>query len=301
MPHQELPAYLVRSLLFVPSIVPRFIERAPTSGADIVCLDLEDSVPPAEKPKARQMAAEALASMPRTGYMMFVRVNGLHTGLLEEDLMAVVRPGLEGISLPKVESAATVQRVDHYLAVLEKERGMGVGAVKVIPVIETAMAIVNAHEICSASPRLIGACLGGEDLAAEMGIQRTKAGKEIEWPRAQVAIVCRAAGILAIDTAEPDYQDLAQLEQDSIFARSLGYRGRYCIHPSQVEVVNRIFRPTEDEVSHARTLVELFEKEGIEKGLAAIAFQGKMIDWPVYMRAKRVIEWAEASEAKARQ
>jgi citrate lyase subunit beta/citryl-CoA lyase len=299
MPDQELPAYLIRSPLFVPSIVPRFVERAPNAGADLICLDLEDSVPPTEKANARRAAAEALDSMPRTGYLMFVRVNGLHTGLLEEDLLAVVKPGLEGISLPKADSAATIQRVDHYLTLLERERGLETGTVKVIPWIETALAIVNAGQICTASPRLIGASFGGEDFTADMGIQRTKAGREIEWPRAQVAIICRAAGILAIDTPEADYSDPVQLEQDSLLARSLGYHGKCCIHPSQVEVINRIFWPTEEEVAQARAVVELFEKEGIEKGRAAIAHQGMMIDWPIYTRAKQLLEWAQASRVQA--
>jgi len=301
MTAQEIPSYIIRSLLFVPGIVPRFIERAPSVGADLVCLDLEDSVPPAEKSRARQIVAEALDTMPRSGYLMFVRVNGLHTGLLEDDLIAVVKPGLEGISLPKTDSASTVRRVDHYLTLLEKERGMEVGTVKVIPWIETAIGIVNAYEICTASSRLIGASFGGEDFATDMRIQRTKGSEEIQWPRAQMAIACRAAGIVPIDTPEPDYTDLEHLERDSLFARSLGYRGKYCIHPSQVEVANRVFAPTQEEIEQAQTVVELFEKEGIEKGRAAIPFQGMMIDWPIYIRAKRVIEWAEAARVKVKE
>lgn len=297
---QELPIYIMRSLLFVPGIVPRFFERAPQAGADIVCLDLEDSVPPAEKPRARQLVAEAMDTIPRTDYQLFVRVNGLRTGLLEDDLIAVVKPGLEGISLPKTDSAATVKRVDHYLTILEKERGMEVGTVKIIPWIETAIGIVNSYEICSASPRLVGASFGGEDFATDMRFQRSKGSREIQWPRAQMAIACRAAGIVPIDTPEPDYTDLEHLEADSLFARSLGYRGKYCIHPSQVAVVNRIFEPSEEEVAHAQTVVELFEREGIAKGRAAIPFEGIMIDTPIYWRAKRLIEWAQASPADAR-
>ena len=298
---QELPTYIIRSLLFVPGIVPRFIERAPSAGADLVCLDLEDSVPPAEKPKARQIVAEALDTMPRSGYLMFVRVNGLQTGLLEDDLIAVVKPGLEGISLPKTDSAATVRRVDHYLTILEREHGLEVGSVKIIPWIETAIGIVNSYEICTASPRLIGASFGGEDFATDLRIQRSKGSKEIEWPRAQMAIACRAAAVIAIDTPEPDYTDLEHMERDTLFARSLGYRGKYCIHPTQVEIANRVFEPSQEEIEHARAVVELFEKEGIEKGRAAIPFEGMMIDWPIYIRAKRVIEWAEATKVRVKE
>ena len=157
------------------------------------------------------------------------------------------------------------------------------------------------RSVAKSSPRLIGASFGGEDFATDLRIQRTKGSQEIEWPRAQMAIACRAAGIIPIDTPEPDYTDLEHLERDSLFARSLGYRGKYCIHPSQVEIVNRVFAPSQEEIEHARNLVEIFEKEGIEKGRAAIPFQGMMIDWPIYIRAKRVLEWAEASKVKVKE
>src|SRR3989304_5571941 len=129
-------AAVMRSVLFVPSIVERFVERAPQAGADVVCLDLEDSVPPAEKASARLAAAKAIAEMPRTGSLTFVRVNGLNTGLLEDDLLAVVRAGLDGIMLPKADSAETVTRVDHYLTLLEREREMEPGAVGIALLIE---------------------------------------------------------------------------------------------------------------------------------------------------------------------
>ena len=178
---------------------------------------------------------------------------------------------------------------------------MEVGTVKIIPWIETAIAMVNAYEICSASPRVIAASFGSEDFATDLRIQRTKGSKEIEWPRVQTVIACCAAGIIPIDTPDPDYTDLEHLERDTRFARSLGYRGKYCIHPVQVEIANRIFSPSQEEVEHARTLVERFEKEGIDKGFAAISFEGGMIDWPIYVRAQRVIEWADVSKTKAKE
>lgn len=294
MTAEEPVTYILRSLLFVPAHRPRFIERAPTAGADVVCLDLEDSIPWDEKPHARQMAKEAIPAMPRTGYLLFVRVNGLHTGLLEQELDAIVGPQLDGISLPKTDSARTMRQVDAYLTELEKARGLPVGQVKIIPWIETAIGLVNAYEICTASPRLIGASFGAEDFATDMGFKRTKESKEIEYPRAAMAVACRAANKLAIDTPEPDYADLEHLERDSRFALSLGYRGKYCIHPSQVEVVNRVFTPAPEEVEEARQVVEAFEKEGIAKGLAAIAVDGKMIDTPIYLRARRLLSWAQA-------
>jgi citrate lyase subunit beta/citryl-CoA lyase len=294
MTTEEPVTHILRSLLFVPVHRPRFVERAPSAGADVVCLDLEDSVPWDEKPRARDIAKETIPDMPRTGYLLFVRVNGLYTGLLEKELDAIVGPQLDGISLPKTDSARTVRQVDAYLTELEKARGLPVGQVKIIPWIETAIGLVNAYEICAATPRLIGASFGGEDFATDMAFKRTPDSKEIEYPRAAMAVACVAAGKVPIDTPEPDYADLEHLERDASFARSLGYRGKYCIHPTQVEIVNRLFSPAPEEVEEARQLVDAFEQEGIAKGLAAIAVDGKMIDTPIYLRARRLLSWAQA-------
>ncbi|MCH8921151.1 MAG: CoA ester lyase [Chloroflexi bacterium] len=295
MYEQQCTIPILRSILFVPTIVERFVARAPETGADVVCLDVEDSVPPAEKAKARAAAAEAIDGMPRSGFATFVRVNGLHTGLLEDDLLAVVRPGLDGIVLSKAHTAETVRRADHYLTILERQQGMETGTVSIIPLVESAEGILNSREISAASPRLVGLSLGAEDLAVDMGLQRSEEAREIEWPRAQLATAAAAADLAAIDTPEPDYTDMEHLERDSSYARSLGFRGKYCIHPGQVEVVNRVFSPTEQEIAEAKDVVRLLDKEGIAKGIAAIPVNGKMIDTPIYWQAKRLLRWAEAA------
>ncbi len=295
MYEQKRTIPILRSILFVPAIVERFVTRAPETGADVVCLDVEDSIPPAEKVKARAAAAEAIDGMPRSGYATFVRVNGLHTGLLEDDLLAVVRPGLDGIVLSKAHTADTVRRADHYLTILERQQGMEPGTVSIIPLVESADGILNSREISAASPRLVGLSLGAEDLAVDMGLQRSEEAREIEWPRAQLATAAAAADLVAIDTPEPDYTNMEHLERDSSYARSLGFRGKYCIHPGQVEVVNRVFSPTEQEIAKARDVVRLLDKEGIAKGRAAIPVNGKMIDTPIYWQAKRLLRWAEAT------
>lgn len=301
MDSQSSTLAIIRSVLFVPSTVERFVERAPEVGADAVCLDVEDSIPPAEKPKARTAAAEAIERMPRTGYVTLVRVNGLATGLLEDDLRAVVRPGLDGIVLPKSDSAATVRKAEELIAPLERERGLEAGSVRIIPLIETALGVVNSYEVCTASLRVLAGSFGAEDLATDMGIRRTRGGKEIEWPRAQIAVACHAAGLVPIDTPEPDYTDLEYLEREASFARSLGFRGKYCIHPAQVEVVNRVFSPSREEIEEAKTIVELLEREGIAKGRAAIPVNGRMIDTPIYWRARRLVQWAEAAGLAAKE
>ncbi len=295
MDEQQRTIPILRSILFVPAIVERFVARAPETGADVICLDLEDSVPTDEKAGARTMAAEAIATMPRSGYSTFVRVNGLDTGLLEDDLLAVVRPDLDGIVLPKAHSAEVVRQADHYLTILERQQGMEAGTVSIIPLVESAEGVLNSREIAAASPRLAGLSLGAEDLAADMGLQRSEGAREIEWPRAQLATAAAAAGLVPIDTPEPDYTDLELLQRDATFARSLGFRGKYCIHPAQVEVVNRVFSPTAEEIAEAREVVRVLEKEGIAKGRAAVSVDGKMIDTPMYWQAKRLLQWAEAA------
>ena len=293
----QQPAFrLIRSILFVPCTVQKFIDGAPRSGPDVICLDLEDSVPPAEKANARERAAEALSSMPRSGYDLIVRINSLETGLLEDDLAAVVKPGLDGISLPKANSPATIAQVDNYLAPLEKQQGMAEGSVKIIPFLETAQGIINAREICLSSPRLVAAAMGAEDFTTDMRISRSKSGKEIEWARAHVAIACNAADIIPIDTPELDYKDLDHLEKECQFSLSIGYKGKYCIHPSQIKTVNRIFGPSAEDISQAQLLINQFEKEGIEKGSAAISINGTVVDWPHYTRAQRFLEWAKMAQ-----
>jgi citrate lyase subunit beta/citryl-CoA lyase len=221
--------------------------------------------------------------------------------LLEDDLLAVVRPNLDGVVISKTQSAADVLRADHYLRLLERERGMEDGSVAIIPLVESAAAVLAAVEIARASPRLVGLSLGAEDLAVDVGLERSEAAREIEWPRAQVALAAAAAGLTAIDTPEPDFTDMDHLERDAAYARSLGFRGKYCIHPGQVEVVNRVFSPTEGEIVEAREIVRLLEQEGIAKGRAAIPVNGKMIDTPIYWQAKRLLNWAEAAGSKEKE
>lgn len=285
---------LIRSLLFIPAIQQRFIERGPNAGADALCLDMEDSVPADEKQRARDALKETVPNIPRTGYLLFVRVNGLDTGLLEEDLTSVVWPGLDGISLPKAVSADYVKRVDSYLTLLEKQRGMQAGQVKLIPWIESAIGVYKALEICTSSPRLLGVSFGAEDFTIDMGVQRTAGGAEVAWAKSAVAVACRAAGLQPIDTPTMDFRDMLRLESDSLHSKSLGYRGKYCIHPDQVPVVNRLFAPSDDDITAAKRIIEVYE-EAEGRGVGAVGMDGQVVDWPIYVRARQLLEWAEAT------
>jgi citrate lyase subunit beta/citryl-CoA lyase len=168
-----------------------------------------------------------------------------------------------------------------------------VGQVAIVPLLETAKGIMEAYGICRASPRISGAIFGAEDYATDMGVQRTEAGGEILWARSLVAVACRAAGIAAIDTPDPNYTDETHLRREMSLAKSLGYAGKLCIHPFQVAIANEVFRPGPEEIAEARAIVEAFERDGLAQGRAAIAVDGRMIDTPIYWRAKRLVDWAE--------
>jgi citrate lyase subunit beta/citryl-CoA lyase len=283
----------MRSVMTVPVIVPRFIEKAPNANADVICLDLEDSVPPDEKVRARAPAREAIASMPRGSSAVYVRVNGFWTGMTGDDLDAIVQPGLDGIILAKAESVEDIKRAEYILARLESERGLEPGAVALAPLVETAKGIAYAREICAASPRISAAVFGAEDYATDIGVQRTEAGDEIRWARSWVAVAAHAAGITPIDTPDPDYTDEAHLRREMELAKSMGYRGKLVIHPTQVAIANEVFRPSEAEIAEARLIVEAFERDGLAQGRAAIPFNGKMVDTPIYWRAKRILEMSD--------
>ena len=279
---EEPVTHVLRSLLFVPVHRPRFVERAPSAGADVVCLDLEDSVPWDEKPRARDIAKETIPEMPRTGYLLFVRVNGLYTGLLEKELDAIVGPQLDGISLPKTDSARTVRQVDAYLTELEKARGLPVGQVKIIPWIETAIGLVNAYEIAPllrASSRLFGE----RTSRPTWGSSAPPTAKRLSTPARPWPSPAWRPARCPLTRPSPTTLTWSTWSAMSASPCSLGYRGKYCIHPTQVEIVNRVFSPAPEEVEEARQLVDAFEQEGIAKGLAAIAVDGKMIDTPIYL------------------
>ena len=282
----------MRSVMTVPVIVQRFVEKAPEAAADVICLDLEDSVPPAEKEAARPLARAAVEAL-GGAHTLYVRVNGYWTGLTDDDLAAVVRPGLDGVVLSKAESADAVRQLDDTLTHLEREHGIEAGHVAIAPLLETAKGIMEAYDICPASPRLSGAVFGAEDYATDMGVRRTEAGAEILWARSLVAVACRAAGIAAIDTPDPNYTDEAHLRREMTLAKSLGYTGKLCIHPFQVTIANEVFRPGAEEIAEARAIVEAFERDGLARGRAAIAVDGRMIDTPIYWRAKRLVDWVE--------
>ena len=279
---------MIRSILSVPGSSARFMAKAAAVPADVIAFDLEDSVAPQEKAAARAAVAQAIGGFPKGGRLLFVRPNDLDSGLLEDDLAAVVRPGLDGIHLPKVHRPATLVRVDHYLTLLERLSGLPTGSIRMMAWIESAEGVANVEAICAASSRLVAVSVGSEDYAASLGVSRSPAGTELAFARGRVVNAAAAAGLVAIDGAETALADRDRFWQAARAVRQLGYRGKFCIHPDQVRLVNDAFAPSAPEREWAEKVVAAFETAR-QQGVGAIAVDGSMVDLPIYQRACRLL------------
>jgi len=286
-------------VIFVPGIRENMVEKAAGLAADVICLDLEDSVPLAEKARAREIVCAAIDTLVAAGQTVHVRVNALDTGLTRDDLAAVVRPGLDAVALPKTESAGEIRQIDVLLREQEVARGVKPGTVGLIPGIESALGCLRCEDIARASDRIIAITLGAEDYTNDLGVHRTRAGQELAHVRYVVSTVCHAYGLVPLDTPFSDFRDEEGLIREAEWVRSIGFEGKYLIHPSQIEPVNRIFRPAEEDVAYARRVVQAF-REGVEQGRAAVNLDGRMVDTPVARRAQRLLATAEAIAERER-
>ena len=290
---KDLPLW--RSMLYVPVIVPRFVAGAADRGADAIILDFEDSVPPAEKARAREALAEAVAQAGRRGADVLVRVNRPWR-LLLRDLEAAVIPGVRALALPKVDSAEHVVAVAEIVDELETERGLTRGAIGLVPMIETAAAVFRTEAIAASHPRVVAITVGAEDLALSLGMLPEAEG--LLYPKQLSIIAARAAGILPLGFlgTVADYGDPAAFRAVIRRSRRLGFAGAACIHPTQVAILNEEFRPAPDEIARARRLVAAAEA-ALAEGKGAVAFEGRMIDAPVVERARQVLRLAAAVAA----
>ncbi|MCI2425150.1 CoA ester lyase [Candidatus Acetothermia bacterium] len=284
---------VLRSLLFAPGNVSRRVEKALHLNADAVILDLEDAVPLTEKRLTRELIAAAL-NQPRNS-RCYVRVNALSTGLTIDDLTAVVSPQLDGIILPKAEEAEDLSKVDWYLSYLEDKRSLPIGSIDLIPLVENAKGIRNAYIIATAVQRVKRLCFGAIDYTADINVQLSVAKMEILYARSSLVNASAAAALESpIDTVYPNIRDIDGLRADTIIARGLGFQGKLVIHPDQIEPVNEIFSPSEEEITYAERVVAAFEQAEAAGHAAITLDDGKFIDYPVVRNAQRLLAVAAA-------
>ncbi len=289
---------LNRSFLFTPGNHPRRVEKAFTLGADAVILDLEDAVAIAEKPVAREAVVAALSrARPCRGY---ARVNAPSTPFCYADLVSVLRPGIDGVVLPKVESAADLHAIDWLMANLERERGLAVGSIDLIPIIETAVGMQRIDRVVQARGlrpyegrwRVRRLAFGAADYAAEVGLAPGLDEVELMEARARVVLASRAAGLEGpLDSPWFHLRESEAFMRALGLSRRMGFQGRLCIHPDQVAAANAAYAPSAEEIARAERIVVAFEAAEAS-GAAAIQVDGQMVDYPVAHRARAVLEAA---------
>jgi citrate lyase subunit beta/citryl-CoA lyase len=286
-----------RSSLILPVNIPRFVERAYTRGADAIVLDLEDSVPAAEKAAARTLVKDVLPLGALGGAEVAVRVNN-EPGLLEEDIDAAVHLGLDNLSVPKAESAEQIRQIEAQVERLERERGLTPGHVRFSLAVETPAGLLATRELATASRRIRTMSVGVEDYCLSLGVEPSPDGIELLYAVSHLVTVCKAMGVTPTGLlgSIAGFRDLATFEGAAVRARQLGCEGAGCIHPDQVLVLNRVFTPEPARAEYARRVVEAFE-EGVRKGTASVNLDGKMVDVPVYKRALVILERARAVAA----
>lgn len=285
---------LKRTSLYASGATPINMIQAAFYNEDCIVYDMEDSVPLAEKDSARLLIYNTVRyHRPANKYVM-IRVNGLYSEFIEEDLEAAVRARPDAIRIPKVEYKEEAVRICQRITEIEKEAGLEPGKIEVWCNIESYLGMINAYEIATADPRIVALALGAEDFTASMKSTRTKAGLEIFYARNAILTACRQAGIEAIDAVFSDINDPEGLKEDTTLTRNLGFDGKTCVHPRQIDIVNSFFTPSAKEIKYALRVLEAVE-EGKRQKKGAVTLDGSMIDKPMELRARTTLAQAEAA------
>jgi citrate lyase subunit beta/citryl-CoA lyase len=294
--NRDLPVW--RSMLFVPVNVQKFVETAHTRGSDAVILDLEDSVPPAEKDTARTLISAAAPKVAKSGADVVVRVNQ-PLELCIRDMEAAISPEISALILPKIDSAGHIRLLAELADRIETSKGMTVGHTRFMGLIETPAAFARADEIAAAHPRLVSVGLGSEDFAMEIG--GDAATDILHYPKQRVAIAAIANGLMpmGIIGSVADFRDLEGYRASARLARRMGFQGASCIHPNHVAILNEEFGVKPDELTWARRVIEVYDKAKAE-GRASIQLDGKMIDIPIVVKAERILARALRIESRKR-
>ena len=285
----------LRTWLFAPGNHPRKVEKVFQSGADAVILDLEDAVAIAEKEATRAVVLEALkADRPCLGY---VRINALDTSFAFRDLDAIVQPQVDGIVLPKVESATDLAKADWIVTTLEQERGLPAGGIDLVPIIETAKGLDAIDAVAGSGTRVKRLSFGAGDFTKDMGIKWSGEERELAYARSRLVLASRVAGLeQPIDSVFIDLVDGKHFEMSVHTALTFGFQGKLCIHPKQVPIVNGVFTPTVEEVNQAKAIIAAFD-EAEAFGSASIQVNGYFVDYPIVEKAQRVVTNANAIAA----
>ena len=277
----------IKSALFLPANRNDFIGKAHSRGATAIILDLEDSVADANKQEARENVAQASALLASQGMGVLIRTNSSWR-LAVRDLEVCIGENVHCVVVPKASSSYHIQAVDEVITEIEIEKGLPVGHTKLIAFIESPEALGKATSIAQASDRLVGLSLGTEDFSTEVGSIPNR--QTLYGPCQQIVFAARSAGIqpLGFATSIADFEDMEAFQETIVISREMGFRGACCIHPKQVQVLNKEFSPTAAEIENAEGIIAAFD-EAVAKGLGAIAYKGQMIDAPVYNRAKMLL------------
>ncbi|HIE46415.1 MAG TPA: CoA ester lyase, partial [Nitrosopumilus sp.] len=274
-------------LIFVPGNNPRFLEKAKKIQADIVCFDLEDSVPDNEKTNARKLIKSALKSRKLYTSSIFVRTNSPTSGKIPSDLQEVIQKGIDGIVIPKVNNIVELKKIEKILSKLEKAKNLK--PLQIIPSIESAEGVVNTYSIASFGKRISAVVFGVFDLLNDLGVEYTKESKGAKYSRTKIPVDGHAAGVAVIDAIWQDLKDVKGLEKDCKIGKSLGYTGKSIIHPDQISIVHKLFHPNKNEILWAEKVCKIYLKS-TKNGTGATTVDGKMIDEVHFKQAKALLE-----------
>lgn len=278
----------IRTWMYAPGNVETRLAKVFTLAADAVIFDWEDAVAFAEKPVARKLTLAFLQK--ERPFQAFIRVNAMSTPFFQEDMEALLDAPIDGIVLPKSESADDIRVMEHWT---ECRRQKGLSSIRLVPLIESALGLHNAFAIATASPLVERLAFGSVDYTLDLGATLTKEGRELWYPRSLLVVTSRAAKIEPpIDCVYTDIRNLEGLREDTLFGKQLGFQGRMVVHPNQITIANEVFTPRLDEITAAKRMVEAFDQAEAE-GNAVIQIDGKMIDYPVAARAKQTLSIAK--------
>ena len=286
---------LKRSWMFVPGHRQRMIDKALSLNTDAIMLDIEDGVAPSEKDTARKLIAEALGrERSPSSPTRFVRINAIGHERMDADLAAVLRPGLDGLVLPKVETTQAVLKVDSILKEREPRLKVEPGSIKLLIAVESPKGLLNAPALASCSARVVGLMFGAEDFGRELGLptSREAEARDMIYARSALVVAAASAHVQAIDGVWVVLQDSEGLLGFARQSRRLGFTGMSLIHPSQIDPINRVFSPAPEEIEYAEQVVKAFE-EAAARGDGSISFGGQLIDRPIVERARRTLWLAQ--------